>query len=112
MGPLQSTISVLTLTAVAAGDIEASRFVTPANTQAVDGEAILGVSRYGEKTGNALAVDVIGVIDMVAGAAIAQGARVQSNADGLPITKAAGADAGLALTAAVNPGDIIKILVK
>ncbi len=112
MGPLQSTISVLTISMVAQADVEAIRFVTPASVQAGDGEAVLGVTRNSEKAGRAVAVDVIAVVDMVAGAAIAQGDSVQSNADGLPITKAAGADAGLALTAAANPGDIVKVLIK
>ena len=112
MGPLQSSITALTITIVPEEDVEANRFVTPANLQAGDGDAVLGVTRYGEKAGRAVAVDLVAVVDMVAGAAIAQGAHVQSNADGLPITKAAGSDAGLALTAAANPGDIVKILVK
>lgn len=112
MGPLQSSISAMTLTILPEGDVEANRFVTPANSQAGDGDVVLGVARNSEKAGGAVAVDVIAAVDMVAGAAIARGARVQSNADGLPITKAAGEDAGLALTAAVNPGGIVKILIK
>jgi hypothetical protein len=112
MGPLMSSISTLSVTAVAQGAIEANRFVTVDGMQAGDGEAILGVSQYEAKIGDAVAVDVICVRDMVAGAAIALGAEVQSNATGQPITKAAGQVAGRALTAAANPGDIVKILVK
>lgn len=112
MGPLQSSISALSITMTAAADVGAMRFVTAANIQAGDGEKVLGVTRYSEKAGRAVAVDVIAVVDMVAGAAIAQGEEVQSNADGLPIPRAAGIAAGSALTAAVNPGDIVKILLK
>ena len=112
MGPLQSSITALTITIVPTADVGASCFVTPANLQAGDGDAVLGITRNAEKAGRPVAVDVVAVRDMVAGGAIAQGARVQSNADGLPITKAAGSDAGLALTAATNPGDIVKVLIK
>lgn len=112
MGPLQSSISAMTLTSELTADVSAIRFVTVFGTQAGAGEDILGVSRYAGKPGDAIAVDTIAAVDMVAGAAIERGKRVQSDADGLPVTKADGADAGLALTAALNPGDIVKILVK
>lgn len=112
MPPLQSHISAMTITTTLTGDVEAIRYVTVAGAQAGDGDAAIGVSRNAEVAGRAVALDVIAAVDMVAGAAIALGARVQSNADGLPITKAAGADNGLALTAATIPGDIVKILIK
>mgnify|MGYP003111725759 CR=1 FL=1 len=112
MAPLQSHISAMTITMALTGDVQANRFVTVAGAQAGAGDAAVGISRNDEVAGRAVAIDVIAVVDMVAGAAIALGARVQSNADGLPITKGAGVDNGLALTAAANAGDIVKILIK
>ncbi|KIC38153.1 hypothetical protein RA27_20525 [Ruegeria sp. ANG-R] len=112
MGPLLSSISILPITVTLTGDVSAHRFVTVAGAQAGDGDAVLGVSHNDEVSGRAVAVDVIGVRDMIAGAAIAQGVEVQSDANGQPITRAAGTAAGRALTAAANPGDIVKILIK
>lgn len=112
MGPLQGVISAMSLTVELTGDVSEVRFVTALGAQAVDGDDVIGVSRNAEVAGRAVAIDVVACVDMVAGAAIAKGARVQSDADGKPITKAAGADVGVALTAAANPGDLVKILIK
>lgn len=112
MGPLLSSISVLSLTATATAAVKAKQFVTVAGAPAGAGEAVLGVSQTDAAARAAFAVDAIGVFDMRSGAAIALGAEVQSDADGLPITKAAGVGVGIALTAAANPGDIVKILIK
>lgn len=112
MGPLKGVISAMTITVEATGDVSEGRYVTALGAQAGDGDAAIGVARTDEVSGRPVAVDVIATVDMVAGAAIAKGARVQANADGLPITKDAGADNGIALTAAANPGDIVKILIK
>lgn len=112
MGPLQGAISAMTITVELTGDVNETRFVTAAGAQAGDGEEAIGVSHNAEVAGRAVAVDVVAAVDMVAGAAIAKGARVQSDANGQPITKAAGADNGIALTAAANPGDIVKVLIK
>lgn len=112
MGPLHSTISALSFSVVLTGNVDAKRFVTAAGTQAGDGEAAIGVSQYAETVGRPVAVDAVCVVSMAAGAAIARGAHVQSDANGQPITHAAGVINGLALTAAVNPGDIVQILIK
>lgn len=112
MGPLLSSISVLSISVTLTGNVSGHRFVTFNGTQAGDGDVTVGVSHNDEVSGRAVAVDVIGVRDMIAGAAITKGAEVQSDANGQPIPKAAGAAAGKALTAAANPGDIVKILIK
>ncbi len=112
MGPLKSSISALTVTCLTEGDVSATRFVTPLGKQAGDGEVVLGIATTSQTSGQALAVGVVGVFDMTAGAAIARGAQVQSNAEGLPIPQADGEGVGLALSAAANPGDIVKILLK
>lgn len=112
MGPLQSSISVLTITAVATAKITAKKFVGYNGAPAGAGEAVLGIAQTDAATGDAFAVDVIGVFDLVAGAAIPAGSAVQVDAQGAPIVKAAGVQIGTALTAAANPGDIVKILLK
>ncbi|MGR3760896.1 DUF2190 family protein [Roseobacteraceae bacterium NS-SX3] len=112
MGPILSHISCLTFTLQLTGAVAERRFVTAAGAQAGDGEAAIGVSRNGEAAGRSVTIDAVTVVDMVAGAAIARGAEVQSDADGKPVAKAAGALTGTALTAAANPGDIVKILIK
>lgn len=112
MGPKLTSISVLAITVSLTGSVSAKRFVTVNGAQAGDGEAAIGVARNDEVAGREVTVDAVGVFDMIAGAAIAKGDQVQSDADGKPITKAAGAVNGQALTAAVNPGDIVKILIK
>jgi hypothetical protein len=112
MGPLQGSISALTITAVATAEVASKQLVGFDGAPAGDGDAILGVAQTDAAIGAAFATDVIGVFDLVAGAAIPAFSAVQSNADGAPIVKAAGAQIGTALTAAANPGDIVKILIK
>lgn len=112
MGPLQSTISALSITLVATADVRAFRFVTVNAAEAGAGEAAIGVAKNDEKAGRAFAVDVVGVFDMVAGAAITAGDQVEADADALPIPRTSGVVNGLALTSAANPGDLVKILIK
>jgi len=112
MGKKLSSICVLSFNATLTSNVSTHRFVNANSAQAGDGEAAIGVAANDEASGNDVAIEAVGVFDMVAGAAIAKGAEVQSNANGQPITKAAGAANGLALTAAANPGDIVKILIK
>jgi hypothetical protein len=112
MGPLQSSISALTITSVATAAIAAKQLVGFDGAPAADGGAVLGVAQTDAAIGAAFAVDVIGVHDLIAGAAIPAGSAVQSDADGAPIVLAGGQQAGFALTAAANPGDLVKILIK
>lgn len=55
-------------------------------------------------------VDVLGICLVTAGAAIAAGAEVESNAGGQAITLAAGKSNGIALDAAAAVGDVIRIV--
>lgn len=112
MGQKLSSICTLSFTTTLTSDVSTHRFVNVNSAQAGDGEAAIGVAANDETADNAVTVKAIGVFDMIAGAAIAKGADVQSDASGKPITKATGVATGLALTAAVNPGDIVKILIK
>lgn len=105
------SISLLNLTVVAAGAVAANRFVTPAGAQAGADANTLGVSRYAAALGEKFGVDVIGTAVVEAGAAIAAGATLKSDANGKAITWAAsGAKVALALQAAGAAGELIEVL--
>ena len=107
---MQAT-ALLAHTIVAAGAIAAARFVTPAAAQAGADANTLGVARFAAATGERVAVDVLGTAIVEAGAAVAAGATVKSNASGQAITWAtSGAKVGIALTAASAAGQMIEVL--
>ncbi len=107
---LQS-FSIFTLTATAAGTIASARFVTPAGAQAGADANTLGVSQMAAVAGDKIAVDVIGTATVEAGAAIAAGATLKSDASGRAITWASsGAKVALALEAASGAGAFIEVL--
>lgn len=107
----KQSIAVLTLSIQASGAIVANRFVTPAGDQAEADENTLGVARSNAADGEQVAVDVLGTAVVEAGAAIAAGATVKSNAAGKAITWASsGAKVGIALEAATGDGSFIEVL--
>ena len=108
----QQSIALLTLTRTAAGAIAANRFVTPLGAQAGVDANVLGVSRVAAAAaGEKIPVDVIGTTTVEAGAAIAEGATLESDATGRAITWAtAGGRVGIALEAASAAGEFIEIL--
>ena len=112
MGPLQGAISALTITTVATAEVASKQLIGLDGAPADAGEAVLGVAQTDAANGEAFAVDVIGVFDLVSGAAIPAGSAIQSDANGKPIVKADGIRIGTALTAAANPGDLVKILIR
>jgi len=104
------SISILTLTALAAGAIAKHRFVTHTGLQAGAAANTLGVARTDAKLNDGLAVDVVGTAVVEAGAAIVAGAAIETDATGRAITKAAGVTVGRALQAAAAAGDFIEVL--
>lgn len=103
--------SVLTLSILAASAIAVSRFVTPGGAQAGADANTLGVSRFAAATGERLSVDVLGTAVVEAGAAVAVGASIKSDASGRAITWASsGAKVGIALDAAAAAGQMIEVL--
>lgn len=107
----QQHTPILTLTVAAAGIIAANRFVTPAGAQAGADANALGVARTAAIAGDKIPVDVYGTAVVEAGAAIAAGATVKSDATGRAITWAtAGAKIGIALEAATAAGQFIEVL--
>ena len=106
----QST-PLLTVAVVATSAIAESRFVTLAGAQAAADANTLGVARFAAALGEKVSVDVIGTAVVEAGAVIAAGATLKSDASGRAITWAAsGAKVALALDAATASGQMIEVL--
>ena len=107
---MQTEKILLTLTVAAAAALTKQRFVNFAGAPAVAADATLGVANANYDAGEQAGVATAGEILVEAGAAIAQGAQVQSDAQGRAITLAAGVASGRARDAAAAAGDIIRIL--
>lgn len=109
---------MLTKTMVAGGTVRQRRFVVPGSTAGQVVEAtglhlnVLGVccQPSGAASGQRADVEVMGLVEVVAGAAIAAGAPVTSDAEGRAITARQGRVVGLAFDAAAAAGDIIRVL--
>ena len=74
------------------------------------GERPLGVATTDFDTGEQASVATHGEILVEAGAAIAVGAEVESDASGRAVTKTTGVAFGVARDAAAAAGDIIRVL--
>mgnify|MGYP007071629691 CR=1 FL=1 len=104
-------IAVLTLTTALTGTVAAQRFVTPAGAQAGADANTLGVTRLAGVSGDKVPLDVLGTATVEAGAAVAAGASLKSDASGRAITWAtSGAKVGIALEAAGAAGNMIEVL--
>ena len=100
-------LSTVSLTAT--GAIAANRFVTPAGAQAGADANALGVSRTAAAIGEVIPVDSNGYCIVEAGAAIAAGATIKSDASGRAITwVTSGARLGIAMAAASGAGYYIE----
>lgn len=89
----QST-PILTQSVIATAALTADRFVTIAGAVPAAGASAYGVGRSTVAIGARQTVDVLGTAVVEAGAAIAEGAFVQTDASGRAITKAAGVTLG------------------
>lgn len=102
---------ILTLPLKATGAIVANRFVTAAGAQAGADANTLGVAQAAGATGDMVPLDVLGTTTIEAGAAVAVGATLKSDASGRGITWAtSGAKVALALEAASGAGVMIEAL--
>ncbi|ELG6984453.1 DUF2190 family protein [Salmonella enterica] len=115
MGTTQQVILTTTVTASAA--LTQQRFVGADNAPCQAGAVALGVAEVDAAAGDVTPVNVLGIVAVEAGAAIARGLNVQSdaNACAVPQTAAtedapAGISAGIALDEALAEGDVIRIL--
>ena len=101
---------ICTDTLKASGAITAHRFVQHEGTQAENNEAAYGVARHAVTAGEAVAVDIEGVVPVEAGGTITLGAAVQSDAQGRAIAKTdAGVALGRALESARASGELIRV---
>lgn len=101
---------VLTISILAAAALAKKRFVTAAGAVPAAGAWCPGVTNAGYDPGEQAGVDVQGVILVEAGAAVAAGAEVQTDAAGRAITKDAGVSLGRTFDAASAAGEFIRIL--
>lgn len=101
---------ILTTTVIAAGVLTQQRFVGGDGALCAEGKAALGVAEVDGVLNDAVPVNVLGIVAIEAGGAIARGAVVQADDQGRAITKAAGASNGMALDAATAEGELIRIL--
>lgn len=105
------SIAVLTLTIAATGTIAAHRFVTPAGAQAGADANAIGATRVAAVSGDKIPVDALGTTVVEAGAAVAAGATIKSDASGRGITwVTSGARLGIALEAASGAGALIEVM--
>ncbi len=104
--------SIFTLTATASGTISAHRFVANDSSQAGNAANTMGVARTDAADGEALPVDMLGTAIVEAGAVIAAGAAVQTDANGRAITKAAGPTVARLMPgeSAGAVGDLIEVI--
>ncbi len=96
------------LTAIAA--LIVSRFVTYAGGVPAAGALTLGVANANYDIGEQAGVNTHGELVVEAGAAVAVGAKLQTDASGRAITWASGEVVGYARDAATAAGDIIRIM--
>jgi hypothetical protein len=107
---MQTEKIILVTTITAAVALVRYRFVDFAGAPAAAGVRVLGVPRVEFDAGEQAGVATHGEIIVEAGAAVAVGDEVQSDASGRAITKAAGIGWGVARDAATAAGDYIRVL--
>jgi len=98
---MKQSTPLLALTMVASGVIVSNRFVTPAGAVAGAGVNAQGVADSAAAIGARFTATVLGTEIVEAGAAIAAGALIETDATGRAITKAAGVS-----VARLAPGEV------
>lgn len=94
----------------AGGDIGADRFVTFTGEQAGADAHVLGLTRAPVAAGEALTVEVLGYVEMIAPAALAVGTVVYSDANGQPTATGSNNPVGTVVKAAAAPGNIVGLI--
>lgn len=107
----RQAIPVLALTVEAVAALTEHRFVLQTGAACGANGAGIGVLQTGAEIGDAVAVTVLGTAILEAGAAVAAGANLQSDALGRGITATTGPVLARALDAAAAAGDKIEVLV-
>lgn len=103
---------VATTTKTAVSDTDKYTFVGFDGDICAAGAKALGVNQVTVEAGEAMPVTYLGIMPVIAAAAIAAGVEVESDANGHAVTLSAGESNGRALDAASTAGDIIRIFVK
>lgn len=101
---------ILTASVIALANLTARRFVGFDGGVCAAGAKALGVVEVDTDADNVAPANVLGIVLVEAGAAIAAEADVESDADGRAITKTTGAANGTALDAATAAGEMIRIV--
>lgn len=105
-----SKIAVLTLSVVAAANLEANRAVGQNGNYASQGDHCLGMTDSAGAIGENTAVDVLGTSYATSGAAITVDQLLQVGTDGKLIPKASGKAVARAMSAASGADETIDIL--
>ncbi|MFW2438065.1 MAG: DUF2190 family protein [Arenicellales bacterium] len=106
----EQSFALFTETLLASGAVITNRFVGYDGAQVGAAANTLGVSKTDAADTEPYPVDVIGTTIVEAGAAIALGAKLETDASGRAITQAAGPVVGRALQAASAAGEKIEVL--
>jgi hypothetical protein len=106
-----SSTNTLVLSVVATAALTQFRAVNVAGAVPAAAANSLGPAQNGGAIGDAVPVVVLGTAIGEAGAAIAAGALLETNASGQYITRSAGAIVGRALTAAAALGDQFEMMI-
>ncbi|AKH64907.1 MULTISPECIES: capsid cement protein [Photorhabdus] len=106
---------VLTTTIIASANIIQHRLVGADSAPCQSGAVALGIAEMDATVGDAVPVNVLGIIAVEAGGPIARGQVLQSdkNACAVPLSfaeNAAGTSVGFALDEATAAGNVIRIL--
>lgn len=107
---MQSATSLMALTRMAAATLAGERFCTLMGGVPAAGAAGCGVNRANAIAGDLLTIDVIGTAVVECGAAVADGALVETDVQGRAITRATGTVLGRALSAGAGAGSRIEVL--
>lgn len=101
---------ILAASIVAAADLAARRLVGFDGDVCAAGAKAFGVADVDTAAGNVAPANVLGIMLVEAGGAIAAGTQVEAGAEGKAVVLDAGASNGFALDAALADGDLIRIV--
>lgn len=105
---IKGKVISLSVTRIAAAAIKEGQLVGYDNKPTGANGVVLGVAAHDAEVGDAVTVDVLGLTDMVAAAAVSAEAVLSSSASGLPVSGGTN-PFGRALNAA-NPGGRVSVL--
>jgi hypothetical protein len=107
---MKTQIPLLTMTVPTAAELPRLRFAALGGGLCAAGAKALGVVETDTGAGGVAPVNVTGILLVQAGGAINAGVEVESNALGQALTLAGGKSNGYAIDAAVQAGDVIRIV--